>query len=340
MLVSEIGEFGLIGLLSQEFGIEYPPRGGAAPRPGLLVDLGDDAVVSARREGSLIWTTDTMVAGVHFLPSLTAWRDTGWKALAVNISDIAAMGGEPFLALVTLMLPADFEVDYLLDLYRGLRDAAEAYGVTLGGGDIVRAPVFAVTVALSGWADSPRLLETRCLTRGAARLGDVVAVSGTLGDSAAGLVLLHANSRFESEHELALRRAHERPVPRLSLGRAALAVGVRCAIDVSDGLVQDLGHIARASNVGIRIEAARVPVSQALRDVMGARAMGLALTGGEDYELVLIAPRPVIDWLIEHSDTPLTAIGEVVHYETPRVAVVDETGTEIPLGRAGWDHLR
>ncbi len=104
-MVSEIGEFGLIKLLAQEFGIAYPPARGVVPEHGLLVGLGDDAVVTARRDGSLIWTTDTMVAGVHFLPEQSPWRDTGWKALAVNLSDIAAMGGTPHLALVTLTLP-------------------------------------------------------------------------------------------------------------------------------------------------------------------------------------------------------------------------------------------
>jgi thiamine-monophosphate kinase len=338
MLVSEIGEFGLIKLLSHELGIEYPPQRGKT-HPGLQVGLGDDAVVSRRHEGALIWTTDTMVAGVHFKPERTAWRDTGWKALAVNLSDIAAMGGRPDLALVTLMLPPDFCVEDALELYRGLRDIADVYKVSIAGGDIVKAAEFAVTVALSGWAHASRLSEPQVMTRDAARKGDVVAVSGTLGNSAAGLRLLDQAEAFDTEAKQALRLAHERPEPRIVLGQMAVRAGVRCGMDVSDGLVQDLGHIATASQATIRIDATRIPTSAALAEVFPAQALGLALAGGEDYELLMAAPARVMEALTAASATPLTVIGEVVSADAPGVSVMDETGREIPLEHRGWDHL-
>ncbi len=341
MRVADLGEFGLIELLTRELGITYPPAPGAPPRHGLLVDLGDDAVVTKRRDVATIWTTDTMVDGIHFLADRTAWQDIGWKAMAVNISDIAAMGGTPDLALVTLALPAEFLVDDAIALYQGIREAATAFDVTMGGGDIVRSPVFSITVALSGIAETPKLGETVAMTRGAARIGDVIAVSGNVGDSSGGLRLLQSASFSNSEAARYLRVAHIRPNPRVSLGKAAVEAGVRCAIDVSDGLLQDLGHIARASGVAIRIEAIKVPVSAALHEVFPAQALGIALTGGEDYELVLVGPKPIIEALIDRSETPLTEIGEVVHHhEVPRVAVVDEAGMEIPLGEQGWDHFR
>jgi thiamine-monophosphate kinase len=338
VLVSEIGEFGLIKLLAEEFGLEYPPARDGTQR-GLRVGLGDDAVVSERREGSAIWTTDTMVAGVHFIAGRTTWEDVGWKALAVNLSDIAAMGGDPDLALVTLMLPPEFRVDDAVALYRGLHDAAEAYEVTLGGGDIVRGPVFSVTVALSGWTLPARIGEPPVMTRNAAHPGDLVAVSGYLGDSAGGLQLLRDEVGFETEASVHLRLAHERPQPRVSLGKTAARSGIRCAIDVSDGLVQDLGHIATASNVEIRVDAVRIPLSGALHETFPGRALGMAISGGEDYELVLIAPSRPMDAVLDASDTTLTVIGEVVRAHAPHVAVVDETGREIPLRYAGWDHL-
>jgi thiamine-monophosphate kinase len=338
MLVSEIGEFGLISLLAREFGIDYPPRRGSM-RDGLRVALGDDAVVTNRRDGSLIFTTDTLVSGVHFLPEACSGEDVGWKALAVNLSDIAAMGGAPDLALVTLCLPPDSRVEDAVALYRGLHDCANAYGVTLAGGDIVRAPVFSITVALSGWALVPRLGGPRVLTRDAARPGDVVAVSGVLGDAAAGVRLLQEGSKFLTAAEQRLREAQRRPQPRVALGRQAVEMGLRCGMDVSDGLMQDLGHIATASGAGIRVEAVRVPLSEALSEVFPAQALGLALSGGEDYELLLIGPRPAVEALIDSSETPLTEIGEVYESDAPRVAAVDETGREIELARTGWDHL-
>jgi thiamine-monophosphate kinase len=339
VLVSEIGEFELIRLLAREIGVEYPPHPGAPGQRGMLVGLGDDAVVTPQRTGALIWTTDTMVADVHFFAGRTAWPDVGWKSLASNVSDVAAMGGEPYLALITLCLPADFCVEDAQALYRGLFEASQAFGVTLGGGDIVRSPVFSITVALSGWAYSERLGTPRALTRGAARKGDIVAVSGVVGDSAGGLQLLKDNGPYVDAASQQLRSAHERPQPRVELGRAAIAMGVRCAIDVSDGLLQDLGHVARASGVRIRIDASRIPISNALRETFPSRAMGLALSGGEDYELILVGRRAAIEALIDASATPLTEIGEVMADDETYVAVVDEMGREIPLATRGWDHF-
>jgi thiamine-monophosphate kinase len=249
------------------------------------------------------------------------------------------MGGTPHLALITLCLPPEFQVEDAVELYRGLHECAKAYGVTLGGGDIVRSPVFSVTVALTGWAQQPHLGEARVLTRDAARPGDVVAVSCALGDSAGGVRLLRGGSKFRKKAEQRLREAQMRPQPRVALGRAAVEGGLRCGIDVSDGLVQDLGHVATASGVGIRVDAARVPTSDALREVFPSEALGLAISGGEDYELILIGPRQAVESLLDASETRLTEIGEVYESDTPRVAVVDEAGREIPLPRGGWDHF-
>ena len=339
VLVSEIGEFGLIQLLAREFGLDYPPAPGAS-QSGLQVGLGDDAVVTERRDGSLVWTTDTMVDGVHFLPGKAAWSDVGWKALATNLSDIAAMGATPHLALVTLCLPPGFETEDAVALYRGLYECAKEFGVTLGGGDLVSAPVFSITIALSGWAEEAPEGGASVLTRSAAMPGDVVAVSGTVGDSVGGLLLARQDSEFATESEERLREAEQRPQPRIRLGLEAVQAGLRCGIDVSDGLVQDLGHIATASGVGIRVEAVRVPTSEALREVFPAEALGLAISGGGDYELLLMGPRRMVEALIDSSETPLTEIGEVYKIDEPHVGVVDETGREIPLAHGGWDHFK
>ncbi len=337
MRVSEVGEFGLIELLATQLGLAYPPPKGALPRPGLVLDIGDDTVVSEAVNAPLIWTTDTLVAGVHFLPERTAWADTGWKALAVNLSDVAAMGGRPHLALVTLALPDDFAVEDASAMYLGLRAAAEAYGVTLGGGDIVRSPVFSITVALSGIASLSSAGEPLLLRRSAARPGDVIAVSGTLGDSAGGLRLLVDGDAFASPAARRLREAHEPPKPRLDVAALAVAAGLRCGIDVSDGLVQDLGHVARASGVRVRVEAARLPWSSELLEAFPDGALSFALAGGEDYELVLAGEPGAVDALVRSgAGATVIGAGEQGH---PGVVVVDERGAPLALVRSGWDHL-
>ncbi len=338
MRVSEIGEFGLIELLSRELGIEYPPAKGRPPRKGLLVDLGDDAVVTEPRAGAPVWTTDTLVEGVHFLPAATPWRNVGWKALAVNVSDIAAMGATPDLALVTLSLPPEFCVEDAVDLYRGIAECCRAYGVTVGGGDIVRSPVFAVTVALSGTAAISAGGDALVLRRDAAGPGDAVAVTGTLGDSAAGIRLLQAGADRADPANESLIEAHERPRPRLEAGLRAVASGLRCGIDVSDGLLQDAGHVARASGVRIRIDIASVPLSPQLRAAFPADAAELALTGGEDYQLLLCGPREIIGRLVVEG-LDLTIVGRV-EAGAPGVVAVDAGGAERAYADGGWDHFR
>jgi thiamine-monophosphate kinase len=282
-----------------------------------------------------------MVAGDHFLPRHATWRDVGWKALAVNLSDIAAMGGVPDMALVTLTLPPEFEVDDALELYRGLHDASKAYSVTLGGGDIVRSPVFSITVALSGWAIE---IDGRpaVLRRNAAVAGDVVAVTGSLGAAAGGVRLLVQGPDFDApghpDEEDRLRKAQHRPIPRVELGQTAVRAGLRCGMDVSDGLLQDLGHIATASGVAIHVEASRVPVNEDLSAVFPDDALALALTGGEDYELILVGSEDTMSKYIA-AGTRVTVIGRVEASAEPGVTVVDERGQAMSFEHRGWDHL-
>ncbi|HXH22200.1 MAG TPA: thiamine-phosphate kinase [Dehalococcoidia bacterium] len=337
MKVSEAGEFGLIELLCRELGVPYPPSPESVPRPGFIVDLGDDAAVMEPSADATVWTTDTLVEGVHFLPSRTSWRNTGWKAIAVNVSDVAAMGGTPGTALVTLCLPPEFCLEHAVELYRGMRECCEAYGVTVSGGDIVRSPVFTVTVAVSGVVRRGPDGGFAVLRRNACRPGDAVAVSGTLGDAAAGVLLLGAGGAAAAA-AASLIEAQERPRPRLDVSARAVAAGLRCGMDVSDGLLQDAGHIARASGVRIRLEAGAVPLSPTLLSAFPERALELALTGGEDYQLLLCGARGVIEGLIvEGAD--LTIIGDALEGE-PGVTVIGEDGLERHYPATGWDHFR
>jgi thiamine-monophosphate kinase len=328
MDVSGPGEFGLIERLR---------RGLPAADARLAIGIGDDAAVWRAGAAFTLATTDTLVAGVHFLPGRVTWRDVGWKALAVNLSDIAAMGGRPTFALVTLALPPDTSVEQIDEMYAGLGACAQQYGVSIAGGDIVASPVLAITVALAGEADgAPDVLR-----RDAARPGDAIAVTGPLGGSAAGLYALqHDLDAARADVRDAIAR-HARPQPRIAEGLAALAAGVRCGIDVSDGLVQDLGHVCEASGCGAELYG--VPLDPALEGLVarGAidaeRAFAMAAGGGEDYELLLIATDAAIA-RVREQHAGVRIIGRIV--AEPRGVRVLRDGVEVALAVRGWDHLR
>ncbi len=327
MKVSETGEFGLIERLAAKVA---QPAGG-----DVIVGIGDDAAVWRSGDRVVVATTDTLVEGVHFLPDLAPWRDVGWKSLAVNVSDIAAMGGRPTFALVTLALPSSSCVSALEELYEGLGQCAEAYGVIVVGGDIVSAPQLSITVALLGEAvmdgGEPLLLR-----RDAAGEGDAIAVTGKLGGSAGGLRALKAGAPAEGP----LVRAHLHPEPPLDAAPAAIEAGLRCAIHVSDGLLQDLGHVCKMSGVSAVVRADDLPVNRDLREAYPDDALRLAAAGGEDYELVLVGARGRIDRVAKTAAVPLTVIGEIVARGEPSVSLVDERDQAISLSDGGWDHLR
>lgn len=326
--IGELGEFGLIERIRAMLGAPGDRR--------LVAGIGDDAAVW-RAGGYALATTDTMVAGVHFLPERVSWQDAGWKALATNVSDIAAMGGEPSFALVTLCLPP-MPAAAIDALYTGLMECAAAYGVTIAGGDIVSAPVFAITIALFGDARTGADGAPLLLRRDAARAGDAIGVTGPLGASAGGLRALLEGARG---HE-ALIAAHMRPRPRVAAGAAAVEAGVRCGIDISDGLAQDLGHICEASGCGADVRYDGIPVAPALAAAYPADARAMAASGGEDYELLLAAPEATLHaldaTLRQRGETGVTVIGSITSGRGVRM--LDSSGAAVPLAAGGWDHLR
>lgn len=329
MRVSELGEFGLITDLARRV---------PSTAVDLLIGIGDDAAVW-RARGLAVATTDTLVEEVHFRRRYTTWLDLGWKALAVNVSDMAAMGGRAQYALVTLGLPADAAVEDLRALYDGLAEAAQRFGVVVAGGDIVRSPITFITVTLYGEA----VEADQLLRRDAARPGDLVAVTGTLGASAAGLLALSEDLPLPAAALAALRAAHLRPQPRPAEAQVLVAAGVRCAMDISDGLAGDLRHIGRASGVAARIDVARLPVSPLVREHFPERYVALALHGGEDYELLCAAPAAAIAVaqrrLVEAGLAPLTVIGEIVAGPPGEITLREADGQVTTLAAGGFDHF-
>lgn len=340
MKAATLGEFGLIahlaGVIAEEGRGGRPSPDVAAGR--LLAGIGDDAAVWQIGDAVEVATTDTMVAGVHFLPEQADWRALGWKALAVNLSDIAAMGAVPGFALITLGLPPDSDVDALTELYRGLGQAARTFGARLVGGDIVRSPVLFVTVALTGTAPGARFPEG-VLLRSAAQPGDLIAVTGHLGSSAAGLQTLLSDLALPLEVGAVLRQAHLRPSPRLDEGRLLVEAGVRCAMDVSDGLLADLSKLCAASEVAGVVEQELVPVLAVVREHFPDTWRQLALTGGEDYELLFAAPAAVVGRVRAQAAVPVTVLGRIEAGTAGRVTLVDGAGQELPWQGGGWDHL-
>ncbi len=336
--LSALGEFGLIERLAQ---IVTPmPSAPALPGAGgLLLGIGDDAAVWTPTPGTrVVATTDALVEGVHFDLRFTSWRDLGWKALAVNVSDAAAMGATPRFALVTLGLSRGRSLEELESLYHGLADHAARFAVQVVGGDVVSSPTTFLSVALLAEAGA------HLLRRDAARPGDQVAVTGTLGDAAGGLRLLLAGRQPRTEAERELVRRHNRPEPRVPEAALLRDSGVRCGMDLSDGLLGDCARLARASGVQIELRLDAVPVSAALREVFGEEAAEIALAGGEDYELLVTGRAEVLRAAVERLRTagltPLSLVGQVRERSegAEEVGVLDSRGERYTPRLRSWEH--
>ena len=346
MLVSELGEFNLIDRLAAVISRQNAQRIQALDDRGfrILRAIGDDAAAWDAPAGARVITTDTMVEGVHFNLSYTDWRSLGWKCLATNISDIAAMGCIPTYAVVTLGLRPDLPVEGLDALYEGMMEVAALCGGAIVGGDVVKSPAFFITVALQGTAHAP---DAPILLRSAANPGDLIAVTGPLGASAAGLRLLMSGASPQAAADPAaayLTRAHNRPVPRVKEGVSLAAAGVRCAMDISDGLMDDLEKLCRASEVSALLHADRIPVDRRLKSAFPHDWLNLAVAGGEDYELLFTAPPELMDKASSALPEPPAVIGRVVERpgdaDVPPVRLLDAQSNPIDVTSGGWDHFR
>jgi thiamine-monophosphate kinase len=333
--VRQVGELGLIRRI----------REGEGEAPGVLTGIGDDTAVLSLTPGALLLaTTDLLVEDVHFRRRSASPCDIGWKAMAVNLSDIAAMGGQPRWALVAAALPPATDVEAVEAFYAGMRELAAMHQVGIVGGDTSASP--------AGWIINVTILGEHTGTpklRSAARPGDVVAVTGTLGRSAAGLALLEGG-RTQTERTIGeeawseLTRAHLRPVPRVTEGRwLGAQPSVHAMMDCSDGLATDLGHVCRESGTGARIEIDRLPIAAAVTAAARALARDArewAASGGEDYELLVTCERADFDalraGLRAATGAPLTEIGSIVAGR--EIRYVDERGQPVTV-RPGYEHF-
>ncbi len=324
MKVSELGEFPLIDVLATVLG---PARG------DVVVGIGDDAAAWHHGDSISLLTTDCLVQDVHFRLKDISFRELGWKAMAVNTSDIAAMGGQPQYAVVSLCLAGDTGVEAVVELYHGIAEHAAEFGVQVVGGNVSAAPLLMISVALVGQAGE------RLLLRSAARPGDQIAVTGQLGAAAAWLRMVDGGLTLDTESASILRRAHLRPQPRVEQGQALVKQGVLSAIDISDGLIADLGHICHSSRVQARLRVDLVPVHPAVRQAFPDSCLQLALAGGEDYELLFTAPADIMSRLELALGCPVTVVGDILPGEPGRVTVVDSAGNSVAWDKGGWRHF-
>ncbi|MFB0559143.1 MAG: thiamine-phosphate kinase [Dehalococcoidales bacterium] len=334
MKVSELGEFGLIDLLAKMADRAQDRQ--SASRQQLIIGIGDDTAAWYGDTSIQLATADSLIQDVHFSLATASWNELGWKALAANLSDIAAMGGVPRYALISLALPGHTEVDDVTAFYQGMIELAQQFEVAIVGGDTSSAPLVAINITVLG---STRSQDKRMLTRSAARPGDKVAVTGYLGGAAAGAEMLTKKLPFDPEATASLRGAFLHPYPRIAEGQLLVEQGVKTAIDISDGLISDLTHICKASQVSARIEVDRVPVQPAVKANFSDRALELALSGGEDYELLFTASSEAIDKVTMAASHPITVIGEITADKPGEITLVDSKGNPFTLHKTGWDHF-
>jgi thiamine-monophosphate kinase len=341
MTVSELGERRLLTRIRARL-----PK----PRPDVVVGVGDDAaVVAGPKNARTVLTTDSLVEGVHFERAFSSPADIGYKALAVNLSDLAAMGATPAWALLSLALPDGTGVEDVEALVDGLVGLASAQGVALVGGNLTRSPGPLVVDVTAVGTVHPR----RVLMRDGGRAGDELYVSGSIGGGAAGLEMLKAGAQavvvgpgFSPANQLIGSPAdrYRRPIPRVKLGRAvAQARAARAAMDLSDGLADAVQHIAEASGCGVEVDAALLPIDEDARQWWGRHGQDSivrALTGGDDYELVVAVP-PKWRGRLRHAtrrvaDPALTRIGVLTGTRGEYVVVREGRKERLPGGFEHW----
>lgn len=352
LTVRAIGEFGLIDRLARILnGAQSDPL---RPQATGAIGIGDDAALwqptPGRRE---VLTTDALIEDVHFRHGTTSWHDLGWKALAQNISDIAAMGAVPTRAFVTLGLRRDIRVADLEALYQGMASLQQALseldcGFAFAGGDTVSAPVTMLSITVVGE------LAGDGLRRAAGRPGDLLAVTGVLGGSAGGLAILESGDVPSGNLDVvALVGAHRRPRPRVIEGLTVVEAGVRCGMDLSDGLLGDSGKLAYASGLSAVLNLSDLPLPRALSRRFGDdEARMMALAGGEDFELLIAAPPEVMrraeialaekdsDHQFSGQIAPLSIVGRLAAGPPGQVTVLDQHGQPIQPPKSSWDHFR
>lgn len=331
--LGKVGEFGFIEKIRSAM---------KAKNPSVVLGIGDDAAIFKSTKGhEMVFTTDMLVEGRHFdFKWISPWQ-LGAKTMAVNVSDCAAMGAKPTVAVVSLGVPSNFPVKDLEAFYDGLKGWGEQYGAQVVGGDTVGSDKFVVNVALVGEVETGKALR-----RSGAKAGDALFVTGTLGDSAAGLHSLQHPSDKEKHSVAHLVKRHLAPVPRFTVGRTlSVKKLASAAIDISDGLSSEVHHLCEESGVGAEIHEEALPISPYLAHYCGESGLNpleFVLNGGEDYELLFTVPLPRISEAVQklpvETGVAVKSIGRMVP-KSKGVTLITKKGERLPLKAKGFDHF-
>jgi thiamine-monophosphate kinase len=328
--LQDIGEFGLIAKIRSWM---------ATSRPEVVRSIGDDVAVIDMGRKTLLLTTDILIEDIHFERSWIDPYHLGRKSLAVNLSDVAAMGGIPKYFLISIGLPKHIPISFTSLVYRGMKDEAKRFQVDLIGGDTSLSQKIIINICLIGEGKKGELLF-----RNGTKVGDDLYVSGTLGDAALGLKILQDKGLRKKPKGLINK--HLSPIPRIELGQALAKKHIATAmIDISDGLLNDTNHILEESKVGARIWEDRIPLSTLYRRWVGNYSKSshkIALSGGEDYELLFTASpekRAKVLSIARSLNIPMTRVGEILRTKEG-FHLIEKGGKEIKLYRLGFDHFK
>ncbi len=331
---SNLDEFKLISKIIDQLG--------SSAAKDIIVPPGDDAAVWMNSKNSLtVATVDTLTEGTHWRADTMSFYDVGWRAITASVSDLAAMGATPNYLLIAITLDTSTTEQNINMLTEGIAKSSTVHKVKIAGGDITRAHTNIISVTAIGQItqNNPQSNYYPIMRRNTAEVGEFVAVSGYPGTSGAGLNILEANIQGTLDAELIT--LHRQPIARIELGVSAAKAGIKCAIDLSDGLVQDLEHIAKASNIGIKIDTRKIPLHSTAYNLLGEqKTLDLALgQGGEDFELILTGSEQHLRSL--HTiELPVTIIGKTTLKHPGQVKVYKGTDEEYDPPQRGWNHLR
>ena len=342
MLVSEISEFKLITRIQNIISPQNETSLQSIKSLGhdLKLSIGDDAAVFESSHTTNVVTTDALVENVHFNLDWTSFEDLGWKSIIASQSDIASMGCIPTFAVITLGLRPDLPVDGIVELYHGMVTACQEIGGTIIGGDTVASKSFFISVTMNG-STTKHHNGTKFLARKNLLPSQLLCVTGILGSSAAGLEILKNPNLRKSNPQIAqmMVESHNHPYARVNEGTKLTHFGIEAAMDISDGLMPDLKKMCSSSNVGANICLDQIPVDPNLKTMFPNDWIDLAVSRGEDYELVFSGTEEVIAQVQKSTNTKITIIGEVTP-ERNQVNLIDSHGENINPVSIGWDHFK